>query len=92
MPELKMYKLYNDCANVKFEFNLYRKNVNDLEWIPYKMKIIVEEETYSIGGFSLHKKMIESDWDCCAYMYNYFRGECLPLNLLKFVVREKKNE
>lgn len=60
MPELKMYKLYNDCANVKFEFNLYRKNVNDLEWIPYKMKIIVEEETYSIGGFSLHKKMIET--------------------------------
>ena len=60
MPELKMYKLYNDCANVKFEFNLYHDNTDDVEWIPYRMNLTVEKETYSIEGFSLHKKMIEA--------------------------------
>lgn len=59
MPELKMYELYDYCDNVKFEFNLYRKNANDLEWLPYRMKVIVDEATYSIDGFYLHKKMIE---------------------------------
>ena len=60
MPELKMYELYNYCDNVKFEFNLYQKNTDDVEWIPYRMKLTVDKETYSIEGFCLHKKMIEA--------------------------------
>ena len=62
MPKLKKFKLQYDCDNLLFEFNLlnYKPDKQDgLEWIPYEMKLIVENEEYVIDEFSMHRKNVE---------------------------------
>lgn len=59
MPKLKMFQLYNYCDNVVFQFDLSKITNDDLEWIPYRLKLTVDKDVCSIEGFYLHTRMIE---------------------------------